>query len=91
MCRLYGFRANEPTKVECTLVYAQNAHTAMEEYRSCTATAITESREAFCACVDKVNCFFHAHAHCSIGPQPYVQQVQHGHECALFGPCMATA
>lgn len=25
MCRLYGFRANEPTKVECTLVYAQNA------------------------------------------------------------------
>jgi glutamine amidotransferase len=25
MCRLYGFLANEPTKVECTLVYAQNA------------------------------------------------------------------
>lgn len=25
MCRLYGFRANEPTKVECSLVYAQNA------------------------------------------------------------------
>ncbi len=25
MCRLYGFHANEPTKVECTLVYAQNA------------------------------------------------------------------
>ncbi len=25
MCRLYGFRANEATKVECTLVYAQNA------------------------------------------------------------------
>jgi len=25
MCRLYGFRATEPTKVECTLVYAQNA------------------------------------------------------------------
>jgi len=25
MCRLYGFRANEPTKVECTLVQAQNA------------------------------------------------------------------
>jgi glutamine amidotransferase len=25
MCRLYGFRANEPTKVECTLVLAQNA------------------------------------------------------------------
>jgi glutamine amidotransferase len=25
MCRLYGFRANEPTKVECTLAYAQNA------------------------------------------------------------------
>jgi glutamine amidotransferase len=25
MCRLYGFRANEPTRVECTLVLAQNA------------------------------------------------------------------
>ena len=25
MCRLYGFRANEPTKVECSLVHAQNA------------------------------------------------------------------
>ena len=25
MCRLYGFRANEETKVECTLVYAQNS------------------------------------------------------------------
>lgn len=25
MCRLYGFRANEPTKVECSLVLAQNA------------------------------------------------------------------
>jgi predicted glutamine amidotransferase len=25
MCRLYGLRANEPTKVECTLVHAQNA------------------------------------------------------------------
>jgi predicted glutamine amidotransferase len=25
MCRLYGFRSNEPTKVECSLVYAQNA------------------------------------------------------------------
>ena len=25
MCRLYGFRANESTKVECTLVHAQNA------------------------------------------------------------------
>lgn len=25
MCRLYGFLATEPTKVECTLVYAQNA------------------------------------------------------------------
>lgn len=24
MCRLYGFRANEPTKVECTLIHAQN-------------------------------------------------------------------
>ncbi len=25
MCRLYGFRANELTKVECSLAYAQNA------------------------------------------------------------------
>ena len=25
MCRLYGFRANEPTKVECSLIHAQNA------------------------------------------------------------------
>ena len=25
MCRLYGFRASEPTKVECTLIHAQNA------------------------------------------------------------------
>ncbi len=25
MCRLYGFRSNEETKVECTLVHAQNA------------------------------------------------------------------
>jgi predicted glutamine amidotransferase len=25
MCRLYGFHATEPTKVECTLVHAQNA------------------------------------------------------------------
>ncbi len=25
MCRLYGFRSNEPTKVECGLVLAQNA------------------------------------------------------------------
>ncbi len=25
MCRLYGFRANEETKVECTLAHAQNA------------------------------------------------------------------
>jgi predicted glutamine amidotransferase len=25
MCRLYGFRATAPTRVECTLVYAQNA------------------------------------------------------------------
>ena len=25
MCRLYGFRANEATKVECSLVHAQNA------------------------------------------------------------------
>lgn len=25
MCRLYGFRSSEPTRVECTLVHAQNA------------------------------------------------------------------
>jgi len=25
MCRLYAFRASEPTKVECSLIYAQNA------------------------------------------------------------------
>jgi len=25
MCRLYGFRASEPTRVECALVYAQNS------------------------------------------------------------------
>ncbi|MCA9217218.1 MAG: class II glutamine amidotransferase [Planctomycetales bacterium] len=25
MCRLYAFRSNEPTKVECSLVHAQNA------------------------------------------------------------------
>lgn len=25
MCRLYGFLANEPTKVDCSLVFAQNA------------------------------------------------------------------
>ena len=25
MCRMYAFHANEPTKVECTLVHAQNA------------------------------------------------------------------
>ena len=25
MCRLYGFRANEPTRVECSLIHAQNA------------------------------------------------------------------
>jgi glutamine amidotransferase len=25
MCRLYGFRANEETKIECTLIHAQNA------------------------------------------------------------------
>jgi len=25
MCRLYAFRANEPTKIECSLIYAQNA------------------------------------------------------------------
>ncbi len=31
MCRLYGFRANEPTRVECSLVHAQNA--LMEQSR----------------------------------------------------------
>ncbi len=31
MCRLYGLRANEPTKVECSLVHAQNA--LMEQSR----------------------------------------------------------
>ena len=25
MCRLYAMRANEPTRVECSLVHAQNA------------------------------------------------------------------
>ena len=25
MCRLYGFISNEPTKVDCSLVYSQNA------------------------------------------------------------------
>ena len=25
MCRLYAFHANEPTKVECSLVFAQNS------------------------------------------------------------------
>ncbi len=32
MCRLYGFRANEPTRVECSLVHAQNA--LMKQSRS---------------------------------------------------------
>ncbi len=31
MCRLYAFRANEPTRVECSLVHAQNA--LMEQSR----------------------------------------------------------
>ena len=31
MCRLYGFMANEPTKLECSLVHAQNA--LMEQSR----------------------------------------------------------
>ena len=31
MCRLYGFRASEPTRVECSLVHAQNA--LMEQSR----------------------------------------------------------
>jgi len=34
MCRLYGFRATEPTKVECSLVHAQNA--LMEQSRGDT-------------------------------------------------------
>ena len=35
MCRLYGFRANAPTKIECTLVLAQNALLAFaEDYRA---------------------------------------------------------
>ncbi|MHC5064722.1 MAG: class II glutamine amidotransferase [Planctomycetota bacterium] len=35
MCRLYGFRANESTKVECSLVLAQNAllHQSREDLR----------------------------------------------------------
>ena len=32
MCRLYAILANEPTKVECSLVYAQNA--LMQQSRS---------------------------------------------------------
>ncbi|MHA1567385.1 MAG: class II glutamine amidotransferase, partial [Alphaproteobacteria bacterium] len=32
MCRLYGFRASEPTRVECSLVHAQNA--LMKQSRS---------------------------------------------------------
>jgi len=31
MCRLYGFCATEPTKVECTLVHAQNALLSQSE------------------------------------------------------------
>jgi glutamine amidotransferase len=31
MCRLYGFRASQPTKVECSLVYAQNALLSQSE------------------------------------------------------------
>ena len=31
MCRLYAFRANQPTRVECSLVHAQNA--LMEQSR----------------------------------------------------------
>lgn len=34
MCRLYAFRANEPTRVECSLVHAQNA--LMEQSRGDT-------------------------------------------------------
>lgn len=33
MCRLYGFLANEPTKVDCSLVYSQNA--LMQQSRVC--------------------------------------------------------
>jgi len=31
MCRLYAFKANEPTRVECSLVHAQNALIAQSE------------------------------------------------------------
>jgi glutamine amidotransferase len=38
MCRLYGFRATEPTKNECTLVHAQNA-LIVQSYRDRSGTS----------------------------------------------------
>jgi glutamine amidotransferase len=38
MCRLYGFRATEPTKIECTLVHAQNA-LIVQSYRDQSGTS----------------------------------------------------
>jgi predicted glutamine amidotransferase len=38
MCRFYGFTANEPTKVECALVHAQNA--LLVQSRRCREGAI---------------------------------------------------
>ena len=38
MCRLYGFRATEPTKIECTLVHAQNA-LIIQSYRDQSGTS----------------------------------------------------
>lgn len=38
MCRLYGFRSNEPTKVDCTLVHAQNGLLA-QSYADLRGTA----------------------------------------------------
>ena len=38
MCRLYGFRATEPTKIECTLVHAQNA-LIVQSYRDHSGTS----------------------------------------------------
>lgn len=38
MCRLYGLWATEPTKVECTLVHAQNA-LIRQSYQDCSGTS----------------------------------------------------
>ena len=38
MCRLYGFRATKPTKIECTLVHAQNA-LIVEDYQDHSGTS----------------------------------------------------